>query len=276
MNRFLSFLTAAVVLLSLSACEPEAENNTTQPSTAPSNTRTVYVHTSVTKTSPTINARTEYLYDENDRLKEVVQYSGTSMTRRYNVECDENGNFTLWRCTVDTMELSIRYAYDSEGRSLGYSNYQDDMLISSTEYQWEDGLRTAIISVMPAQNRESRSEFTYNSLGYLVRQDSFVDGALVRYGICTVDEQGRVTDTSFYRPNGTAESAVTCVFDGLTETRTATAPDGTVTKKTVITYDEHGNLLSSVEYDGQGNLLVSESHAWKAIEVPLDCPRASA
>ena len=53
-------------------------------------------------------------------------------------------------------------------------------------------------------------------------------------------------------------------------------PDGTVTQKTVITYDDQGNLLSTVIYDGSDTLISSETHTWKAIQVPIDCPRASA
>ena len=59
-----------------------------------------------------------------------------------------------------------------------------------------------------------------------------------------------------------------------TESRTTTLADGTVTQKTVLTYDENGNLSTSVSYDGEGNVKSKETHTWRAITVPIDCPRA--
>ena len=61
-------------------------------------------------------------------------------------------------------------------------------------------------------------------------------------------------------------SYVYVVYDG---------DEGTVYSQE-YTYDEHGNLLSTVIYDGNGNQLSSETHTWKAIQVSIDCPRASA
>lgn len=274
----LAFLAAAVLCLSLCACTSTPDTTTQSTTTAPEGSafKTIYVHTSVTQNSAGMDARTEFLYDENDHLKEVIQYSGTSQTLRYQVQCDENGNFTTWTCATDTLELIIRYAYDDAGRSLGASHYQNGELMTATTYTWEGDLRTGVHVTMPGQNREQSTQYTYNSNGVLVRQDMYTDGNFVRYGICTTDDQNRTSSVSFYQPNGAVESTNTVVYDGLTQTHTLTKPDGTVTQKTVITYDEHGNLLSTVIYDGTGLQLSSESHTWRAIQVSVDCPRASA
>ena len=101
----LAYLCALALCFSLAACTPAPAPATTTattkptvttPSTVPKdpNTKTVYVHTSINKSSDAMDALTEYLYDENDCLTEVIQYSGTAQTQRYSVVCDENGNFT--------------------------------------------------------------------------------------------------------------------------------------------------------------------------------------
>lgn len=275
----LALLLAALLCCGLCACSttPEPTTQPTVPTTLPPPThKTIYVHTAVTQSSATLEARTEFLYNENDHLKEVVQYSGTNQTLRYQVECDENGNFITWNCATDKLDLTIRYSYDHQGRSLGTAHYQNGEMMTATTYTWEGDNRTGVYVMMPSQNRDQATEYTYNAQGVLVRQDVYADGDLVRYGICTSDEENRTTVVAFYLPNGTPESTTTIVYEGLTQTHTMTQADGRLSQRTVITYDGHGNLLSTVIYDGEGNQLSSETHTWKAIQVPIDCPRASA
>ena len=279
--KAMALLLAVLLCLGLCACvsvseEPSQSTTGTTTAPLPPTHKTIYVHTAVTQSSATMDARTEFLYDENDHLKEVVQYSGTNQTLRYQVECDENGNYIAWTCAADALNLTIRYSYDDQGRSLGTAHYQNGELMTATTYTWEGENRTGVYVIMPSQNRDQATEYTYNSQGVLVRQDVYVDGNLVRYGICSSDEENRPVGVVFYQSNGTAESTNTITYDGLTQIHTLTLADGTVSQKTVITYDEHGNLMSTVIYDGNGSQISSETHTWKAIRVPIDCPRASA
>ena len=128
---------------------------------------------------------------------------------------------------------------------------------------------------MPAQNSESRTEYIYNSQGALVRQDQFFNGNLTRYGICAVDEQQRITQIYFYLPDGTRDASATYVYEDLTQICTLSRGDGTIVSKTVTVHDSAGNLLENTVYDSADRLISSEIHTWKAIEVPLSCPRAS-
>lgn len=271
MKRLFCFL-AALTLTALWGCDTTPDP--TVP-TEPKNTKTVFVHTSITQNSATMDARTEYIYDENDLLKEVIQYSGTTQTRLYQVKNDENGNFTQWFCTVGSTVLSIDYEYDNEGHSTSTAYYQNGELMTSLRYTYEDGLRTAMISTMPAQNSESRTEYIYNSQGAMVRQDQFVNGSLSRFGICSTDALLRVVRIAFYTPNGTPDATAIYTYKDLTQTCVLTNGVNTVLSKTVTTYDEFGNILQVQAFDGENNLLSTETHNWKAIEVPLDCPRAS-
>ena len=86
-----ALLAALAVCLCFAACSTPEQPQSTTTAPADPNFKTVYVHTSVTQSSATVDARTEFLYDENDLLKEVIQYSGTNQTLRYQVQCDENG-----------------------------------------------------------------------------------------------------------------------------------------------------------------------------------------
>lgn len=282
----LAFLCTLVLCLSLAACAQTPSAGTTVPTTAPTaasttvppnpTTKTVYVHTSVTSTSDTMDARTDYLYDFNNCLTEVIQYSGTTQTQRYTVSCDENDNFIRWEATVGPLELYIEYAYDEQGNKLGNSLYQSGELMSQTVYTLENGVHTDVLSIMPAQNREIRTQYTYNSQGTRVREDHLLNNVLLRYGIYTTDNQGRVASISFYQADGTAHSTVSYSYDGLTETQIAKNAAGEIQQKTVTTYDDHGNLLCKQVYDGQNTLVSTETHTWMAITVPFDCPRASA
>lgn len=285
--KLTAFLCALVLCLSLAACSngetPETTvSTTTAPTTiattAPADptVKTVYVHTSITSASDTMDARTEYIYDENNCLTEIIQYSGTSQTQRYAVVCDENGNFIEWNTTVGALELSIRYAYDDQGKQLGSSQYHNGELMSQTLYTWANGVHTEILAVMPAQNRETRTQYTYNSQGIRVREDHLVNNVLQRYGIYTADEEGRVASISFYQADGSIHSTVSYSYDGLTETQTTTNPYGQIQQKVITTYDEHGNLLEKQTYDQENNLISTVTHTWMAITVPVDSPRASA
>lgn len=281
----LAFLCALGLCFGLVACTPAPSPDTTatkptgtRPTAVPQDptTKTVYVHTSINNSSDTMDALTEYLYDENDCLTEVIQYSGTAQTQRYSVVCDENGNFTQWNTTVGPLALSIHYFYNEKGQSLGSSQYHNGELMASTVYVWTGDLRSEIHSIMPAQNQTSCIRYTYNSQGVRVREDVLLNDVLQRYGIYTTDDQGRVSAVNYYAADGTAHSTISYSYDGLTETQTTCNASGDVQQKTVITYDQHGNLLTKQIYDSADVLLSTETHTWKAIIVPIDSLRASA
>lgn len=253
---------------------------TTKPTAKPTkpadpNFKTIYVHTSVTTVSDTMDARTEYQYDDDDRLMEVIQYSGTAQTQRYSVVCDENGNFTQWKTTVGTLELAIHYDYNEDGQSLGSSQYHNGELMASTTYVWKDGLHTETVSTMPAQNQTSTIRYTYNSMGVRVREDHWLNDVQQRYGVYTLDDKGRAISISYYLANGTAESTTEITYGALSQTWVVRNSDGAMQQKTVTTYDQHGNLLEKRIYDSENRLQSTQTHTWMAITVPVDSPRAS-
>lgn len=268
MKRIFLYLAAALCCLCLTACQTDTPPETTAPIQSVPTTKTVYLHTSVTQEHGASVTRTEYVYDEADRLTHIVTYANDQETSRYQVQCDENGNAIRWSSGNTAMQCS----YDAEGHTLGTSVLMDGRTVSATTYEWTDGLRTAIIST--GKDFESRHSFTYDEAGHLVRQDIYTNGELTGYTVCTNDEQGRVVNATAYLPDGSAASQITYVYGDVTETRTTTLADGTVTQIVVLTYDENGNLATSVTRDGAGSVIEKQTHLWRAVTVPIDCPRA--
>ncbi len=233
-------------------------------------TKTIYIRTASTSASDGAVARTEYLFDENMLLKEVVVYTNGVETRRHTVENDENGNYIRW--TSDGSR--IEYSYDHQGNPLGYATYMGEMLISQTVYTWENGRQTSVTTRMTVQALEHRTVLTYNESGYLVRLDHYDGATLSSYCLYTLGADGRPSAMTSYLASGALEQNVTYAYEGNITTGTVTGADGAVIQYTEEMTDEHGNLLSTTTYDADGNMLTQETNTWTALEVPLDSLRA--
>lgn len=269
MKKIIASLCALSALLCLTACSANpAPEETTAPTAPPY--KTVYVHTSITQEFASSVSKTEFLFDEQDHVSEVVVYTNGTETKRHSVECDENGNYIRWTSDGSVME----YDYDEFGHSLGMSMYIDGELISSTRYTWENGLRTSTTTTLATQNMTQKALMTYNNAGHLLRQDNYTADTLSSYSIYSTDSQGRTQSMTTYQPDGTLLYQNTCVWDGTIQTVTTTQ-DGSVVQTSVLTYDENGNLLTHTVYNANNELVSKETHTWKALQVDPDCPRAS-
>lgn len=286
----LAFLLLAFGLL-LTACGKETPEGTTAPTTAPSSaptaatgatqppefttpeptTRTIYLRTASTSASGGAVARTEYLFDGDMLLSEVVVYTNGTETRRHTVENDENGNYIRWI----SGDSRIEYSYDDQGNPLGYATYMGEKLIGETIYTWESGRQTSITTRMSTQSQEHRSVLTYNESGYLVRHDNYSGATLSSYCLYTLGDDGRPRAMTTYRASGVLEQTVTYAYEGNITTGTVTDADGAVLQYTEQITDENGNLLSTTTYDAAGNMLTQETNTWMAVEVPLDSLRVS-
>lgn len=271
MKKLTAFFFALVLLLSLCAC-------TTTPSTteAPAPTeppyKTVYVHSSITQEFGSTVSRTEYVFDDQNTVSEVVVYTNDSETKRHTVENDENGNYIRWTSDGSVIE----YRYDEHGHNLGSSMYIDGNLVSATEYIWENGLRTSITTKMASQQTMTQKVLmTYNAAGQVLRQDTYTADTLSSYSIYAYNQDGKTESITTYQPDGTVLSSSSNTWNGNTQTITTVDATGNVSQTAVRTYDENGNLLTHIVYNANGDLISKETHTWKAIEVDHDCPRAS-
>ena len=271
MRKKTALLAALALALGLTACVPKAEPtpDPTVPTEPPY--KTVYVHAAITQEFGTTVSRTEYVFDEADRVKEVVVYTNDVETKRHSVLCDENGNYTCWTSEGSVVE----YTYDAEGHSLGRTIYNDGELVSSTVYTWEKGLRTSVTTQMAGQDMTQKVLMTYDSAGKLLRQDSFSADTLVNYSIYAYDAEGRVATMTTYHPDGSLNSVGKHTWEGDGQTIITTDPNGDVMQTAELTYDDAGNLLTHTVYNAFGDQVSKETHTWKAVQVDPDCPRAS-
>ena len=258
----------------LSGCAKDASelpSSTTDSVATPDGpqTRTVYVRTSHTLTSGDSVTRTDYLLDEDNQVYQVVIYSDDTETMRYDVECDENGNYVRWIGE----HITSTFHYDEQGRPLGKEIYTGELLISSTQYTWDNGNQVGLSDTNGTQ--EQRTAWFYNEAGQKVREELYQNGVLVNYSQITPTEDGRPLSQDVYLADGTLYSTVHFIYDGLNCTATTTLTDGTLEQRTTYTYDEYGNLLSTTVYNADGELVSQIVDTWMAIEVPADSLRAS-
>lgn len=269
MKKIFTVLSAIALLMSLAACTDTSASETTAPTEPP--LKTVYVHSSITQEFGSTVSRTEYVFDEQDRVKEVVVYTNDTETKRHSVECDENGNYIRWTSDGSVME----YTYNDHGHNLGMTMFIDGEQVSSTEYVWTNGLRTSVTTKMAAQNIAQKVLMTYDSKGLLLRQDSYTADTLSSYSIYAYGENGRVKSMTTYLPDGTLYTVSTHAWQGNAQTIVTADAEGAVMQTAVLTYDDAKNLLTHTVYNALGDQVSKETHTWKALQVDPNCPRAS-
>lgn len=263
-------LLLLALLLLLTGCRKNDPADTSgNGQSAQQDTKTVFIRTSHTMSSGEAVTRTDYVLGENDRVEQVVIYTNGTETTRYEVQCDEHGNYVRWIGE----HLTSTFHYDEEGRPLGKSVYTGEILISSTEYTWENGNQVSVADRNGSQ--EQRTVWYYNDSGQKVREELYQNGILVNYSQITSGEDGLPISQTVYLADGTLRSTVSYVYDGMRCTVTTVLADGTVEKQTEHIHDEYGNLLSTTTYDGTGALISKVEDTWKAIQVPKDSLRAS-
>lgn len=263
MKRLFSLLCAALLLTGCAGKAPE-EPVETEPAT-----KTVYIHKSITRSQGDTIGRTDYIYDEEHLLTDVIVSDATGKElERYLVSCDENGNPVEWTSAAGT---GILYTYDAQGRTLRTETYSDDTLLTSTEYTWSGELRVSV--TVKTLTQEQRTEYTYDDKGSLIRQDLYTGGVLTSYGLFTLNDQGKAALCSTFDPQNNPIAEVTYEYDGATEKRTTTDLQGKVLQTQLQTYDEQGNLLENKLVDANG-MELTEIHEWIGIEVPASTPRA--
>lgn len=271
MRKRTAFLAALALAMGLTACGEKQDPAPTPTDPTQPPYKTVYVHASITQEFGSAVSRTEYVFDENDWVTEVVVYTNDTETKRHTVENDENGNYISWTSDGSVME----YTYDAAGHGLGMSMYIGGELVSSTVYTWENDLRTSVTTQMAGQDMTQKVLMTYDSGGRLLRQDSYSAETLINYCIYAYDSQGRVATMTTYQPDGSLYSVGKHSWEGNAQTIITSDPDGNVMQTAQLTYDENRNLLTHTVYNALGDQVSKETHTWKEVRVEPDCPRAS-
>lgn len=249
---------------------PSTEPAETEPLPTEPPTKLVSVISSVTSSFGAAQTRAERVFDQEGRVTQVITYSNGQETLRYDVECDEHGNYIRWIAG----ESETEYTYDREGRVTGTYVYLGEKLVMSSRYVWEDGLLTATIQNNPAQNLEQRLDCRYDAQGRLIREEHSVNGSLISYTAYAYSDDGSAAITT-YGSDGSVTQTALQTTAGNEVTVSSTLPDGTFAGRQVKTYDQQGNLLTDTDYAEDGTVISQQCYAWRMVEVPLDCPRAS-
>ena len=265
MKRLLCLLLPVLLFTGCAKDAPELPEETKP------ETKTVYVHKSLTRTQGDTTGRTDYIYNEENLLTDVIisDADGKEL-QRYLVTCDENHNPIEWASAAGN---TVTYTYDAHGRTLRTETYSGETFMTSTEYIWSGDLR--ISTTVKTASMEQRTEYTYDDKGCLTRQDLYYGGVLSSYGLIDSNKEGKPIQCSTFDQNGNSTGTVTYEYDGTTEKRITADHQGTVLQTQILTYDDHGNLLKSDLVDYGGAVVSSEIHEWIAIEVPYEAPRAS-
>ncbi len=266
----LALLCAA---LALPGCknEPAPEPSQSEPQQTDAvlpETKTVYVIASITTVSGERQTRIERVFDENDRVTAMLTYTNGELTQEQAVECDENGNYIRLTC----QGLTVEHTYDEHGHHTGIYTYADGELTISTEYQWENGLRTAVTDTM--QGMVQKTVLIYDGQSRPIREDHYVNGALSAYSVYAYADDGSAQITT-YDAGGSVTQTASQVWEGNTVTTAVYAADGNISVYQTQTYDDQGNLLTTQQTDDEGTVLQSQTYEWRAIEVPYETPRAS-
>ena len=157
------FALLAVMLL-LAGCGQQ------QPEPTEPSVKTVWLHSSITRTYADIENHTQYIYNEEGLLTDIIISDGTGAElQRDLVTCDEVGNPVRWDTSVSGLSSSLTYTYDDRGRTLGTYAYTEDELVTSTENTFSGDLQICVTIKSPAQNFEQRTESAYDDKGNLTK-----------------------------------------------------------------------------------------------------------
>ncbi len=179
---------------------------------------------------------TNYVYDNLNRVKEVIDPYGKSRKIGYN----SSGKISV---EIDKLGNQLTYQYDSRG----YLSKTIDASGAFVEYTYDkNGNRTS-----QSDKAGNKTEYTYDNLDRLIKI-TYPDGAVVSY---TYDKLGHVLTETDPRGNTT-----TYAYDGLGRKTSVTDAYGNVTS---YAYDINGNIIeitdaygrkTNYEYDSDGNM----------------------
>ena len=176
-------------------------------------------------------ARTDYTYDEQNRLLTVTYRNGFG-----------------FKTGSDT------YTYDDEANTVTWEGTYD----TQTKYLNENGDPIRIVTLSHAAGMEMETLYEYDELGRNVKTIHYQDGVLASTVLTSYDDQGRMLENISRDASGKAiygstvvyvENTVTTVdLDGNRSVEIL-RPDGLV--ETMENFDPDGKLLSRTDYTYQ-------------------------
>lgn len=278
MKKILSFLLAALMLLSISACtKPAPEKELV----------TIYVLTKKNEYQPDmagkriLYSQTLYTYDDGANLLSAQQDKGDTV-KIWNEDCMF---YEYAYCHINgTIDATWEYQYDDHGTLINYIHTDSDYPIKEgikedyTKYgitytynkagKIESMTQHSISMSGEASDETWTTFYRYDQNGNLIRVESeqWNSDELVLVNKFSYDDQNRLTQAFYYSIEHaqlfeysyddagrlkTLDYSITSYNKGLDE------QDDTyrLQQNTQFTYDDQGNLISKNTYDSDGTLI---------------------
>ena len=198
----------------------------------------------------------EYFYDANGFCTEELEVSnaGTITYRQVNTP-DENGRVGTSQVTeAEGISYTITYTYDDQGRIARQETSSGGEVTDYTEYTYDEkGNYLSLKQYYYDQLvMDYAFSYTYNENGDIIVRDEYLSGTLLSHVEITYDEQGREIASVSSIADGASQSRTESTWEGLTETRKYFGMGDTEPYMTsVITYDDHGNvIIEESQYSG--------------------------
>lgn len=232
MKRLFAFGLSLLLLLTLCACSKQEEVE-------------FYESKAYIKQSTgDINLR-ENTYDENWNL--LQSYTTINGKFSSKTEYEYSEDFTVMTTkttfadnTADTSK-TIR-TFDEKGQAINVENYEDDRLVSTTEYTYNDGGEmTFIKSTHPEEGIVNTIQRIFDEHGNLITYIQDIGYYVGRYEYAYNEKNQRIRE-EYYRDDVLLDYT-DFTWEGNVGTGTSYKADGTPMGKRLLEYDDYGNLL---------------------------------
>lgn len=286
MKKLFAIVLCICIVLCTTACTGSSLNNnteitlnndaaTTSPQSAPE-TKTIYLPLSSTIYSSSekleVVANTEYKYDENNFLTEIISYRRGEVSSQCFVTCDAFGNVIYTRelsyFSVGDVEMVYRYTRDAYGNILKEEMVDNGQVLSTITYTYD-----AVGNMATKDMGNLRYEYSYNADGQVTGYVGYEDGVQKESMEISFDAQGRPIKRTRYNEEGIAGSFVEYTYEA--NTIVATHLDSVTDHFPAYhryTYDKNGNEIQHDRWGGMSSQTSTE-YTYLALEVPVDSIR---
>lgn len=259
MKKAFLILLSILLVFTFTACQPQTE--------------TKYLQTSVTQEYVDVMTfRTESEYDDKGTLLTFTQYiDGAEISR---VEYSYTDNSVIGTITQDGETSTMKQVYekDEAGNIIRTEMYMDDELYSVTERTYDEkGNCLTNVQNTIADGRIYTTSYAYDENGNQTSVAYDYGEGVGTYTANIYDYDNRLAASYIKDLNGILTSTEKHSWneEGI-ETVEVYDSEGNRTSKTLIEYDEFGNILSSVTFDALGNLTSKISYTYEKFEIPVE------
>lgn len=198
----------------------------------------------------------ENTYDENwNLLQSYVTLNGNFSSK---TEYEYSDDFTVLTTKTtfasDEPDTSrIVRTFDEKGQVIKAETYEEDLLISTTEYTYNDiGEKTFIKSTHPEDGIVTTTQRIFDDHGNLITYIQDTGYYVGRYEYSYNEKNQRIRQ-EYYRDDVLLDYE-DFIWEGNVGTGTSCKADGTPLGKQLLEYDDYGNLLRHESQDRQGAL----------------------